>query len=292
MDNQDATDSNLASAVIRNLLHREGVTKVLSAQIGVELNNHRINYRAGGMKLKNYLQTNVSGLKLIEKIGLDEFWGFGDEGKSTPLNSELPVQDSPWKELASPGSSRTVAWSKSERCWLVMPPEMMQTTDHWVVNAVTKAELTRIANEFADQYEEALKGSPELLAAIRRNDVSWYQQFTKIFPQLTQNWSDIRINGITKIIKERLSEVRVEGQALPETDLAIAIAAMDSIRQQASPSRPINTRARRTPPALSRKDYESSNSIRELAIRAVSNMSDSELRKIWLPLGSIFDAID
>ena len=244
------------------------------------------------MKLKNYLLTNVPGLKLIEKIGLDEFWGFGEEDKSTPLNSELPVQDNAWKELASPSSSRSVAWNKSEQCWLVIPHGMIPTTDHWVVKGVTKAELTRIANEFADQYEETLKSSPELLAAIRRNDVNWYQQFTKIFPQLIQNWNDIRIEAITKIIKDRLSEVRVNDQALPEADLALAIDAMNIMRQQRSQIQPNNTRARRAPPALSRRVYESPNSIRELAIRAISNMSDTEIRNIWFPLGSIFDAID
>ena len=291
MENQNATDSNLASAVIRNLLKREGVTKMLSAKIGVELINHGINYREGGMKLKNYLQANVPGLTLIEKIGLDEFWGFDEEGDTPPLNSELSVRDSPWKELASPSSSQTVVWSSSERRWLVLSPETTPAEDHWLVKRVTKGELTEIANQFAEKYEATLRVMPDLLTSIRQNDVSWYPRFAKNFPQLTSNWSDIRISGITKIIKLRLNELRLNGQALPESELEVAIFALDSIRQQQSQSRKTETRAAYTSNALSREKYRSSNAMRELATKALSNMSDSDIRKIWLPLGSIFDAI-
>ena len=93
MENQNVTNSNLASAVIKDLMQREGLTKILSARIGVVLHKHNINYREGGAKLKHYLHTNVPGLKLIEKIGLDEFWGFTRNGESTPLGSDLQAQD-------------------------------------------------------------------------------------------------------------------------------------------------------------------------------------------------------
>lgn len=291
MENQSGTNSNLASAVIKELLQREGVTKILSARIGGELNEHKINYRDGGVKLKQYLQTNVPGLKLIEKIGLNEFWGFDSDGESNQLNSNLQMLGNPWKEIASPNSSETVAWSESERRWLIVPPEMPPATDHWIIDSVSKAELTKIANEFADKYESTLIASPELLAAIRRNEVGWYQQLIKNYAALKANWSEIRISGIMKVIRERLEQARINEKALSESDLEAAILAMDSIREKASQSRKIDSRAEHRFPTSLREEYHSRNGIRELAMRAISNMGENDIRKIWLPLGSIFDVI-
>ena len=291
MEIQNGSKQNDATIVIKNLLRDEGKTEILSAKIGKALLDNRIDYRFGGIKLKAYLQNQVAGLKLIRKIGLDEFWGFTDSMDLVPPNFPVGVADNPWKVLASPKSTQTVVWIETASSWLVLPSGLVPAEDQYKVGPITSDELLNITNAFAVMHAAQLANFPDLFEKIRNNHEDWFQRFKNQLPEMVGTWNTFRINEITKTLLEHLKQAFIAGNSISEPSFEVAASALHKMRLQLTQNRVTEARAARPSPAQVVEMPQDTTAIKNLAVKAVSRMSDSEIRKIWLPLGSVFDAV-
>jgi hypothetical protein len=283
-------------AVVRKLLTKINSTEVLSAKIGVALNQAGIDYRSGGIKLKQYLQSNIPSLRLIRKEHLDEYWGFeiADDIANNGTYSE--ISGVPWREFVSPAGRKEIKWDNSSASWVVHANTTHLSSGDFYVARISKNELTTLAIAFVDKNGGELDNDPDLRESIRTNSGNWFLQLKHKSPELAQTWNDFRIPALLMLLKSKLNNMTVDGKQLSPELIEIAITAMDNCRKasHAASMQLMRSGSDRSTKNLvpSKKDVSntSQSDLRKLAILAVINMSEADLQHLWLPLGSLSKA--
>ena len=178
----------------------------------------------------------------------------------------------------------------------ILPREHKEELHHYITRIVTSQKQKIVAiNSMPDHVLIGLKSDmalSNLVGKIKSNQEGWFQRFKIELPDMVGTWNDFRVDEITKILVERLKQALISVNSFSAPSLETAASALHKMRLRATQNRALEARTVRVLQVPTIEKSQNSNAIKNLAVKAVSRMSDSEIRKIWLPLGSIFDAMN
>ncbi|HRI63036.1 MAG TPA: OST-HTH/LOTUS domain-containing protein [Polyangium sp.] len=186
--------------------------------------------------------------------------------------------------LKSPNASYRFSVRKSDGATRSISP-IMQPDDDEVAIPVPSADhhkqiATKFINELIpDQHREAFRGKLET--------PSWWEEWNVLFGQLLPanarlQWLNFRENGLLDIVDEELARQGVSDEARKTARVAI---------QRSRIPHPIVRTPAMTESNPARNPLLREQPLREIVRSVVEHMSDDELRRIWLPVGALVDAI-
>ena len=187
-----------------------------------------------------------------------------------------------WKAFTTPSSSSTLCFNKESgefRLKLASDPESPLP---WVVvSPATTDEHRKIASDFLVEMAPSDRSAFEDILKSQNFWRPWVDRL-RTFEQgkYLKTWATFRFNKLCDLYLQRLKSLAVSDEAAAES-LGRLKALKTAAHKQAKPAA---TGSPVAPPS-------SGLSLRRLAIAALEAMSDDELRRVWLPLGPVADAI-
>lgn len=258
--------------------------------------------RVGYSSLSEFLFKHVPRLRIAGRTGMDVVWTILAPPPLTAVESPTASGDQIWRAIASPNSNRFVqalVHTGSGRWYLSQlndtgqsrPTAGTRETVEGVDGTWRKIEpLTREAHvALAERFAGSGAAGPlgERLGSMLQSP-HWWVDWLKALsdhPETHHKWMTTRNEALVAHIRSALIAAGLEGMALER--------AASEPRHVVPPAgrrvRPAQSPA--SPPAPSMLGANSITLLRELASATLTHMTESELRDLRLPLGSLFDAV-
>lgn len=283
-------EQEVAQFIIERMKQSPGM---LGAPLGALTNaqfpgiNFRLNY--GGLRafVEQFCGSEVEIIR--GQWGKDDLYQLRSAGQSgeasgtAPASSETAASpiETPWKVFTVPESrGRLYVNPESETVKVAQAAGPVPEPPFVEVPKLTSEEHHRFATEFLPQIEmDERERFQELLAG----ENFWQRWFaaTRTFAggKYLKPWLTFRFDRICELLRERL-------RALGISDIA-ALICVEKVKQSKAADRPVPAVNKRIPMTPS----TSIGSLYDVARAALDAMSEEELRRIWLPLGVVADAI-
>lgn len=256
-------------AAILDILSTRG-GQALGSQIGFKLRqifpNLEIKERFGG--LNNLIaQCTPEEVFCIGKSGLDNCYSTSDDGY---LNEKTVKQITPWSIFHNPLLPGEVG-VRHDTGKLVFLSEDIDARVSKIAR-VTHAEQKNLIKDFVNT-----KVPPQehhLFDSVQHaEDSEYWSVFKKILTslKLVSQWIEYRNLHLHRILVEKMS------------DIGISPSAMTDQSQHSFQHKDISPISKRV---------ERIGTLKDLAIKVISQMDETQLEKVWLPLGEIWAALN
>lgn len=187
-----------------------------------------------------------------------------------------------WSAFATPVSSNILCLNKESGEFKLKRTSEPDPPPPWVViPPVTEDDYRSIASGFIGQIDSADQSVFEELVKLPSFWRPWAQKM-RTFQQgkYSATWVAFRFNKLCDIYLERLKSAGINDE--------LAAQSLGRLKTLKTAGRKMIRNTTQSSPAAA---LPSGLSIRRLAAVALEAMSDDELRRVWLPLGPIADAI-
>lgn len=289
------TEQAIAEFIVR-LLREHG--SLLGATLGSQVSSWvRQEFPDFNMGIYRNLTTFINNwcsgrVIVLSRQGLDIRWGLSDatdertlQQTTTPDKAEVRTgfavgitkKNSAWHAFIHPDASEKLLVNM-ESAEIQVASIEIQPQRPWVdVPKITPAEHRAIAVAFIPQLDSSDQG--RFKNALGSDDfwLKWSSDMKNAdFRKYAKTWVDFRFHRLCEFFRQRLT-------GLGASD-SIVTASLNALKVLKSQER----QERKKPAALARDDQ---GSVRKAVIRAIGEMSDEELRQLWLPVGVIHDAL-
>ena len=295
-----SSEPNVEQIIRLNLTDRNAQS-IRGAELGELLSFAGINYKANGANLTSFLKAHVPTLIEVGRAGQDKTFSFVSPAALETRTSASAA--SLWKEFASPNGSSTIVLDVVRRAVAVLAQGESAEAGLIPVNRVSSAELANIAKDYAASQAAGAFGSKdgEIRDAIANNDPNWYSLVRQSSRASIPIWNTYRISAIEQVFERRIQD------ALPETlesdDVSkIVESALSELRSSRAKTIRADSvgkmhvadatrRSMKEADKGGRNDQQSLMNMRELALAAVSQMSETDLSRVWVPLSSVLQVL-
>lgn len=260
---------------------------ILGAQLGALITVHfpGVNFRSmyGGLRafIRQYCSDSV---RITEgPSGKDTLYSSPSAPAPIVAVTETPPPSetlSPWRTITvpeSPGRLRV----NPDSIELAVVSDASPVSPPWVeVPKLTPADHQQLAVSFLSHVEATDR---EHFSRFTDSAASWRQWYheTRDFGhgKYAKSWSQFRFEGICKLILDRFL-----GQAIEEPKAIALLEKLKTLKSNARPPHTVET------------EFASMNTCnvsqwRQFAHEAIDAMSEHDLRRIWLPMGLVVDAV-
>jgi len=268
----------------------------LGAQLGAVANarfpgvNFRLSY--GGLRefLKKFGGPEIEIVR--GQAGMDDIYRWRGAGAGAEVPSvgvpktETPVAtfpryEMPWRIFTVPEShGRLYIHPESGIVQVVQDDDAAPEALFIEVPKLTKEEHRQIATDFLLQIDLDDRG--RFQETLQAEDF-WQKWFTttRIWAggKYLRPWLAYRFDRICDFFRQRLDALGISD--------SVAAICLERLKQSKAADRP-NPVAKKRPPPISPTSDES---LRNIARVALNAMSEEELRRLWLPLGVVADAV-
>jgi hypothetical protein len=282
------SESNSVDQAIRDDLVKRDLTSIAGAALAELLKNLEIDYKANGQTLTEFIRANVPDLVVVGTAGQDKRYSFSttvsDTSSAVP-RAKLPI----WKEFASPNGSRRIVWNIRLRACDLLSDDASVSDSTVPLGRMSTADLTSIAIAFSLEQPQGAFGQQDAVIreAITKNKQDWFTQLKNASPQHISSWNKYRIDRIEETFKTRLTDGLVKLCDPEELRESVQIALIQ-LRESRSQSRSVSGNSlSNVGPRIGRSIPE----LRDLAHAAVDQMSEADLARLWVPLGSVYQQI-
>jgi hypothetical protein len=239
----------------------------------------------GGLKrfIQEYCGDEIVWLR---KNGGDDVYGHvATEGKeartsksSAPQKSEF--QDSVWTVFSNPNLERQILLNKETGELIVREPGDSLSEPFVVIEKITREEYREMAWQFLPKLTEPQKNDFRQALSLDNfwphwSAVLWRHKTDGIFDQ----WLKWRADQIVNLFEARLARAQI-----PDNLSSVAVREL-----KRKPPKPSSLREPRHIGVKNTRDSEGR--LRLLVHNAIDRMGEEELRRIWLPLGTLADLL-
>ena len=199
--------------------------------------------------------------------------------------AQTPPKESPaafWRAFTTPSSSSTLCFNKESGDFRLKLASEPEPSLPWVVvPPATTDEHRKIASEFLAEMTPSDRSSFEDLLKLPSFWRPWIEKL-RTFEQgkYSKTWAASRFNKLCDLYLQRLKSL----------DISEGLATQSLYRLKALKTAAYK-QAKTTATGLPASSSSSALSVRRLATAALEAMSEDELRRVWLPLGPVADAI-
>lgn len=283
--------------IIRSSLADRSAQTILGAELGALLSSEGVSYKADCGSLTNFLKTHVPTLIEVGRAGQDKVFSFV---ANSAVGMPIPRASlSLWKEFASPNSSSTIVLDATTKAVLLLAPDEYITEGMILLNRVSREELAEIAKNYSDDQEVGAFGvnDREIRTAIANSESNWYSLLRRSSPALIPNWNTYRISAIEQVFERRIRQaLQNTAEPVDANDIvANALSELRSSRVHTIRANSVVTMRETEGGQFSkaaanksgRNDQSSMMDMRELALAAISQMNETDLSRLWVPLSSV-----
>jgi hypothetical protein len=261
--------------------------------------------------LTKFLSANFSDIvHQVGKHGGDKLYWIGEAAGAAVRASDIGIgalgsegAANLWAVFASPGLRQQMVFDRNTARFSVRPLTEAISETEVAIPPVTPEEFRVMAREFADSAPLDLK--QELDNILERPEFiyqNWIDVLREKYPSQYHRWGLFRVQAITDLFRDRLTEAAIPGDQLEDTATRLAEA------QSAAYKERLFARTRsvlysepgsweRSELRVAQEDRVSPTAKtaalmdpRSLAILAINNMSATEIRQLAIPIGALIDA--
>ena len=237
--------------------------------------------------LKRFIQTNCAGRVVrVGDHGGDDVYQCVAEGDAPPPAAVPPTIPTAWDVFQRPGAEGRLAVNPATGELRVALNEQASLGDFAVIASVTPAEHRTIAQGFVEKVDPVSR--LELEQALAQEN--YWPHWSRLVNQkgvYKQDWVTFRFERLCEVFRARL---RAHGM----NDALIGTGMEHLLQEKRERERPLKEIAASLTSArspLSGRKQPSSADIRAMVHAAVDSMGENELRRLWLPLGDVLDAL-
>lgn len=237
--------------------------------------------------LKRFIQTNCAGRVVrVADHGGDDIYQYMGEGEATRTAAGPPKVPTAWEVFQRPGAEGRLAVNPATGELRVVLDDPAPLGDFAVIPGITPEEHRAIAQEFAGKV-----GDPnrlEFQQALAKED--YWPHWARLVNQSglhKQDWIAFRFARLCDLFRERL-RARGMTNALIGTSVEHLL---QGKREREKPRKEIAATAASVRAPLRETKPPSPPDIRATVHAVVDSMSENDLRRLWLPLGDVLDAL-
>lgn len=278
-------DSSAISSAIAEILNSSPSHQLVGARLQLELTQRFPKFRASNYECRNlldFVRRHSTRVSVIGRSGGDVIYGLKDSvAQSSPSStfaatpSHFKLERAPstrtWRTFVSPNANHRIyanAETGEVKNLLLSAPGLEQP---WIqIPSATPETHLRIAKEFLNQLENA--DHREQLAKTLEQPM-WWQKFSGLA-------RDFGVDAEWRSYRHSRLWIEFE-KALESTGVSPAVVKAFCPTESPHPSKGVFPR-----------NPASEELIRRIATFAIQNANISDLRKIWLPLGAVIDALE
>ena len=287
--------------IIRVNLEAKGAQTIRGAELGELLSYEGIDYKADGANLTSFLKARVPTLIEVGRAGQDKMFSFVSP-TAVETDTSTSVK-SLWTEFASPNGSSTIVLDLVRKAVAVLAQGKSAEAGLIPVNRVSSAELAGIAKDYAASQAAGAFGSKdtEIRHAIANNDPNWYSLVRQSSRASLPIWNAYRISAIEQVFERRIQHALPntlesgEANKIVENALSeLRFSRAKTVRATSGATMKdaeITRRSMKEADKRGRNDQQSLMNMRELALAAVSQMSEADLSRVWVPLSSVLQVL-
>lgn len=270
-----------------------GRRSILGAQLGaiIRADQPGLDIKADFGGLKQFVAARLAGLlRPVGKSGLDDVYEFvgQDPPEAAYWRPASPHERIFWQVFSNPTATGKLAYQPEMRLLQVSQSIDAPMEDRKAVETMSKEDYREAARAWLDGYEGLDEGGRQRLRDILTlGDFwsSWYQAVVRhADPALRHSWEDARRAAI-----RTAAETAFAAAGLPEEEIGRWSNILFESKSAKPTSRPYMPSAAAASavlmPGVRQRD------VRHLALAAVRQLSDGELRRLRLPLGAVWDAL-
>lgn len=229
----------------------------------------------GARTLRAFVEEHVRGARAV---GTGASWRIVANAYSDTDVSAARRPLGMWQAFVRPNSrSRLVVVDSRVR----VVPDGEEESDATPVQLFTPDDHREMARAFVESLEEEFQPfRASLLAAVQDlGEPRWWQRFTRdlgaISSDLAARYLKYRVEYLANALAERLEAAGAAG-----SELAVVLSDRDVVRRASKPKRDTPTS-----PGVQ------SQSLVEFVSRVLPHMAETDLRRLLLPAGAIYDAL-
>ena len=236
--------------------------------------------------LKRFIQTYCpERIVRVGDHGGDDEYQFVPEGEIPP--AVIPSQRSldAWTVFQNPTAIGELFLNTTTGELEVRPGSDVPGEGLAPIPKVTREEHRAIAQAFIEKIEESKRWEFQQALALEHYWPHWSKLVNKL--PYKSEWNTFRFGRLCELFR-----VRLLGHGLSETLVSAGLGHLLREKKDSS-ERLIGGGSPHAPSSNLRhpEDSASSNSLRVVIHAAIDSMGDNELRRVWLPLGDVLDAL-
>jgi hypothetical protein len=263
---------------------------MIGSRLGAELSKVGITAATlGYLTVSEMLAAECRNIISRDYRGSDRIWSL----EPAALTADVPSPMEVWRAVSSPGSVHRFLLTVSKETGeyriksIFNPDPDADIETEWVrLDPISAVAFREIASQFLQNLPED-ETRRSLAEAIEQP--GWWMAWTRILrthPSILQDWSDERTRSIRAFLGEQLTSKGLEGEAhrkaleYPTQGSGFSTHPTQRIRATVSPDVRFASNIRSLTGALG---------IRAFVIRAIEQMDEADLRKMWIPVGALID---
>jgi hypothetical protein len=294
-ENLEAVLANIRSALERHQGQSKSgaILHAIITQAAPDLNIRSVvEIPTGPGALSKFIETYLNEfVKRIGNKGGDILYGIGDGFVSPPYEGASPLEDvsKVWKAFVSPNAVNHLFLNMSDLRLVVTETTLqddgleqiarVSDEEHDTIRQGFRKTLSEEHRSFIDEQTVNNASYETLLQALRSAG-------------LMKSWSSYRRDAFKQLLAERLELLPLDKALIPSVAGQLIASQQALFRQkeitQGIKQPPPTNRSSETSAAL---HYDDINFVRDLARRAIDQMSYNDIRSICLPIGAIIDAL-
>jgi hypothetical protein len=258
----------------------------LGAQVGgfLKTNFPTFYYRTKYASLKQFLEAAIPGeTRVVGKHGPDDIFEFIASGnvsaevQQTPLAPETDL----YELFRNPTVNGYLVYNRSDRA--LSKCDQVKDTDEIAIERISHTDQRAMMIEFIDIFKDRddLPG-PNAVPSVE--DPFYWQKFYLLIQRanLVQRWAAFRKEKIEILLQERLNKLDLPEEEKQTLLSRVLHSAKPVVRrsQVATGSQNLNYQVAKP------------RSIQQLALAAVSRLSEAQIRELKVPLGAIWDSLN
>lgn len=258
--------------------------KISGAQLGFVLTSRFPDFRQKFGTLRSFVEkfcTDTVGVIPPTEKG-DVFYVPASMLSSMQAEAPKPLEPEPaWRAFTAPKSPSRICINTESGDFRVGLKTDPEPAVPWVaVPSVSPEDHRRIASEFLTEIPEEDRSGFQDIVNLPNFWQPWVARLgTFQQGKYSKGWAVFRFNKLCALFLDRLKSIGVEER--------LAAVSLQRLKALKSASRDLAHATVPKSPATA----PSNCSTRNLAITALEEMSENELRQVWLPLGPVADAI-
>ena len=278
-------DQNVAEFIIQTAKQRP---TILGSHLGAEVTKAFPELRENpDYGLKRFIQTHCVGrIVRVGERGGDVVYQYVAEGDATAPAAPPSETLSVWEVFQRPGAKGQLAVDPTTCDLRVAHGDQTSIGDLVPISSVTPDEHKGIAQGFLEKVDEASRLELEQ-ALAQENYWPHWSRLVNQKGQYKQEWVAFRFAKLCDLLRARL---RAHGM----TDSLIETSMAHLLQEKRERDKPLKESAAVAPSArapLDGRQQRTSVDIRAVLHAVVDSLSDSDMRRLWLPLGEVLDAL-
>ncbi len=242
--------------------------------------------------MRRFIEEHCSGdvVKIADHGGDDLY---GTRGTATPDGSPqaMPAAPSAWRLFQRADEAGTLAVNSESGDIASQPADAAAPEEPWrIIRRLTVEDHREIARSFIASADEDARAALE--AALQTQDYwpAWSRLVNYGFGgKYRQQWAAFRFDQICQKFRESLGAAGIEG--------ATAERALDMLRAEKKRTQPL----RRAEPNPASAPFSAASGVfagldgnsdlRRIVQAVIGTLSETDLRRLWLPMGEVIDAL-